>query len=155
MRPNGEAEQAPGPTAGLGVIMFDMPNRFDVYLHDTPDQAAFDRENRRISNGCIRVQNPLDFAALLMDETLETIHEKVAGGTTLRKAMRRPVPVFLLYHTAFAADGGGLALRPDFYSRDAAVWRRLQKHAADSPAPPAAETAAARGAAVRRPRPGR
>ena len=48
----------PGPTAGLGAIMFDMPNRFDVYLHDTPGRALFRRGNRRISHGCIRVQNP-------------------------------------------------------------------------------------------------
>ncbi|HEY6434134.1 MAG TPA: L,D-transpeptidase family protein, partial [Acetobacteraceae bacterium] len=55
----GEVEQLPGPDAGLGLIMFDMPNRFDVYLHDTPDRYIFNRDNRRISHGCIRVQNPL------------------------------------------------------------------------------------------------
>jgi murein L,D-transpeptidase YcbB/YkuD len=126
--PNGEAKQAPGPEAGLGVIMFDMPNRFDVYLHDTPDKAAFDRENRRISNGCIRVEKPLEFAALVMDERLSVIEEKVATGATMRKAVAKPMPVFLLYHTAFAAADGSLQVRPDFYGRDATVWRRLQRH---------------------------
>jgi murein L,D-transpeptidase YcbB/YkuD len=125
--PNGEAEQAPGPTAGLGVIMFDMPNRFDVYLHDTPDKTAFERENRRISNGCIRVQKPLELAALVMDEKLDVIHEKVATGETLRKPVARPMPVFLLYHTAFASADGALQIRPDFYGRDETVWRRLQR----------------------------
>lgn len=130
--PNGEAKQAPGPTAGLGVIMFDMPNRFDVYLHDTPDRAAFERQNRRISNGCIRVERPLEFAAQLMDETIEALAAKVGTGTTLRKPLRSPVPVFLTYHTAFASPEGRVEVRPDFYGRDAAVWRRLQKHPPES-----------------------
>ncbi len=139
LRPNGEAEQAPGPSAGLGVIMFDMPNRFDVYLHDTPDKAAFDRENRRISNGCIRVHKPLEFAALLMDEKLEVIHEKVAMGGTVRKAMPRPVPVFVLYQTAFASADRVLETRPDFYGRDATLWHRLQKQPHERHAPGAAQ----------------
>jgi len=128
LRPNGEAEQAPGPEAGLGVIMFDMPNRFDVYLHDTPDKAAFDRKNRRISNGCIRVQNPLEFTALLMDQPLDAIREKVSTGGTTRRALPRPMPVFVLYQTAFVSAERGLEFRPDFYDRDAAVWRSLQKN---------------------------
>jgi murein L,D-transpeptidase YcbB/YkuD len=151
LRPNGEAEQAPGPTAGLGVIMFDMPNRFDVYLHDTPDKAAFDRENRRISNGCIRVHKPLDFAALVMGERLDVIHEKVATGATIRKPLPKPIPVFVLYQTAFASDDHRLDVRPDFYGRDATVWRRLQKHPEAVQAPGAGRAAAIRrGASPRR-----
>lgn len=135
LRPNGEAEQAPGPLAGLGLIMFDMPNRFDVFLHDTPDKAAFDRENRRISNGCIRVHNPLEFAALLMDEPLDTIHKKVATGGTTRKTLPKPVPVFVLYHTAFATADLALEVRQDFYGRDTPIWRRLQKRPPEHNAP--------------------
>lgn len=125
--PNGEAEQAPGPEAGLGVVMFEMPNRFDVYLHDTPHKEAFSLDNRRISNGCIRVQNPLQLAALLMEEPMDVIQHKVANGGTVRRLLPKPVPVFLLYHTAFAAAGRELEIRPDFYGRDEALWQRLQK----------------------------
>jgi murein L,D-transpeptidase YcbB/YkuD len=125
--PNGDAEQAPGPQAGLGAVMFEMPNRFDVYLHDTPDKDAFGRDNRRLSNGCIRVHNPLQFASLLMDEPLEVIHRKVATGDTVRKSLAQPVPVFVLYHTAFASPGREVEIRPDFYGRDEALWQRLQK----------------------------
>ena len=125
--PNGDAEQAPGPQAGLGAVMFEMPNRFDVYLHDTPDKEAFTRGNRRISNGCIRVQNPLELAALLMDEPINVIQHKVATGGTVRKPLPTPVPVFLLYQTAFASTGRELEIRPDFYERDEALWQRLQK----------------------------
>jgi murein L,D-transpeptidase YcbB/YkuD len=124
--PNGDAEQAPGPQAGLGAVMFEMPNRFDVYLHDTPDKEAFSRENRRMSNGCIRVQNPLEFAALLMEEPLDVIQKKVATSGTVRRALPKPVPVFVLYHTAFASAARDLEIRPDFYGRDEALWERLQ-----------------------------
>ncbi|MCA3358744.1 MAG: L,D-transpeptidase family protein [Roseomonas sp.] len=127
--PNGDARQAPGPQAGLGAVMFEMPNRFDVYLHDTPDKEAFSRDNRRLSNGCIRVHNPLEFAALLMDEPVEFIHRKVAAGDTVRKSLPEPMPVFVLYHTAFPAGGRDIEMRPDFYGRDEALWLRLQKGA--------------------------
>jgi murein L,D-transpeptidase YcbB/YkuD len=127
MLPNGDAEQAPGPQAGLGAVMFEMPNRFDVYLHDTPGKDAFNRDNRRLSNGCIRVHNPMQFAALLMDEPLATINKNVATRKTVRKSLAAPVPVFVLYHTAFAAAGRELEMRPDFYGRDESLWQRLQK----------------------------
>jgi murein L,D-transpeptidase YcbB/YkuD len=138
LRPNGEAEQAPGPLAGLGVVMFDMPNPFDVYLHDTPDRSAFARENRRISNGCIRVENPLQLAALLMDRPLEEIERRVAENGTIRDALPRRVPVFVVYHTAVLGADGRLDAREDFYARDEAVWRALHKHPPEPPAAPAA-----------------
>jgi murein L,D-transpeptidase YcbB/YkuD len=152
--PNGEGEQAPGPESGLGTIMFNMPNRFDVYLHDTPDKSAFSRENRRISNGCIRVQNPLQLASLLMEKPLEAIHETVAEGDTRWKQLPRPVPVFVTYQTAFAATDGTLQFRPDFYERDGGIWRQLRKN----PEPEEQEeTPAPRPvvAAATRPSPGR
>lgn len=129
LRANGEVEQLPGPTAGLGLIMFDMPNRFDVYLHDTPDRQLFNRPNRRISHGCIRVQNPLELAALLMDQPLDAIHEGIAMGSTTRNNLPAPVPVFVAYQTAFTGGGGALEFRPDFYNRDGDIWRHLQKRA--------------------------
>lgn len=141
MLPNGDAEQAPGPQAGLGAVMFEMPNRFDVYLHDTPDKEVFSRDNRRLSNGCIRVHNPLQFAALLMDEPLDIINKNVATGDTVRRSLAEPVPVFVLYHTAFAA-GRDLEMRPDFYGRDEALWQRLQKRPLEQGAPSRGQVAA-------------
>jgi len=127
MLANGEVEQLPGPDAGLGLIMFDMPNRFDVYLHDTPDRGIFSRDNRRISHGCIRVQNPREFAALLMDQSVDAINREIATGNTSRNDLPTPVPVFVVYQTAFVDAGGMLHFRPDFYNRDAAIWRSLQE----------------------------
>ncbi len=122
----GEAEQLPGPEAGLGLLMFDMPNRFDVYLHDTPDRDIFKRDNRRISHGCIRVQNPREFAALLLREPVDSIDRGIAIGRTTRHDLPTPVPVFVVYETAFVDAGGTLQFRPDFYRRDAGIWRALQ-----------------------------
>jgi murein L,D-transpeptidase YcbB/YkuD len=126
MLASGEAEQLPGPDAGLGLIMFLMPNRFDVYLHDTPNKEIFNRDNRRISHGCIRVQNPIEFAALLMQEPIETINQGIAIGSTTRKNLPTPVPVFVVYQTAFVDTDGTLQFRPDFYDRDAEIWQQLQ-----------------------------
>jgi murein L,D-transpeptidase YcbB/YkuD len=128
MLANGDVEQLPGPEAGLGLIMFDMPNRFDVYLHDTPDREIFSRDNRRISHGCIRVQNPREFAALLMDQPIDVINQGIATGNTTRNDLRTPVPVFVVYQTAFVDTAGTLQFRPDFYDRDAAIWRLLQEN---------------------------
>jgi murein L,D-transpeptidase YcbB/YkuD len=138
LRPNGEVEQQPGPEAGLGYIMFDMPNRFDVYLHDTPARYIFNRVNRRISHGCIRVQNPREFAALLMRQPIDTINEGIAVGSTTRNSLPVPVPVFVTYQTAFVDADGTLQFRPDFYNRDASIWRQLQgrPQAQDLAAPP-------------------
>ncbi|WP_158287622.1 L,D-transpeptidase family protein [Falsiroseomonas bella] len=152
--PNGEAEQAPGPESGLGAIMFVMPNRFDVYLHDTPDKSAFGRENRRISNGCIRVENPLQLASLLMEKPLGAIHEAIAEGGTTRKPLPRPVPVFVTYQTAFATADGTLQFRPDFYARDAGIWRQLRKNPGPEETPEPAPEAAPAVAAATRPSPG-
>jgi murein L,D-transpeptidase YcbB/YkuD len=156
--PNGDAKQAPGPEAGLGSVMFEMPNRFDVYLHDTPDKDAFGRENRRLSNGCIRVHNPLEFAALLMEEPVEFIHRKIATGDTLRKSLPEPMPVFVSYLTAFQAGGRDVEIRPDFYGRDEALWVRLQKHLPEQDELRAGQMAAAlrptpAAGSVRRPTP--
>nr|WP_246514674.1 L,D-transpeptidase family protein [Neoroseomonas soli] len=128
MRANGEVEQLPGPSAGLGYVLFDMPNRFDVYLHDTPDRFLFSRDNRRMSRGCIRVQNPRELAALLMHQPIDSIDRKIAMGSTTRDTLPTPVPVFVAYQTAFVDADGTVQFRPDFYNRDADVWRRLQRH---------------------------
>ncbi|MFT8417281.1 MAG: L,D-transpeptidase family protein [Acetobacter sp.] len=127
MLPNGEIEQMAGPEAGLGLLMFDMPNRFDVYLHDTPDRSLFNRANRRISHGCIRVQNPRGLAALLLKEPLGSINQDIATGKTTRHDLPMGVPVFVIYQTVFMDENGVLRYAPDFYNRDPALWKQLHR----------------------------
>jgi murein L,D-transpeptidase YcbB/YkuD len=125
MLPNGILQQPAGPSSGLGQLMFDMRNRFDVYLHDTPGKNAFGRDDRRISHGCIRVEKPRELAALLMQQPIEAIDQAIATGSTTESALPQPVPVFVAYETAFADVDGRLQFRPDFYGRDAEIWTQL------------------------------
>jgi murein L,D-transpeptidase YcbB/YkuD len=103
-----------------------MPNRFDVYLHDTPDRDIFSRTNRRLSHGCIRVQNPRELAALLMGQSIGEIDAGIEKGGTTRNDLPVPVPVFVVYETAFVDSHGVLQFRPDFYRRDDAIWNQMQ-----------------------------
>jgi murein L,D-transpeptidase YcbB/YkuD len=125
MLPNGGLQQLPGPNAGLGQLKFEMENRFGVYLHDTPSKNLFSRDNRRISHGCIRVQNPRELAALLMQQPIDTINQAIAVGGTTRRNLPAPVPVFVVYQTAYVDGAGTLQFRPDVYNRDAEIWPYL------------------------------
>ena len=125
MLPNGGMQQRPGPNAALGQLKFEMENRFDVYLHDTPSKALFDRDNRRISHGCIRVQNPRELAALLMQQPIDRLDQAIATGVTSRLALPAPVPAFMVYQTAFVDTDGKLQLRLDVYNRDPEIWAYL------------------------------
>jgi L,D-transpeptidase YcbB len=125
MLPNGGLQQLPGPNAGLGQLKFEMENRFDVYLHDTPSKNLFSRDNRRISHGCIRVQNPRELAALLMQQPIDTINQAIAMDGTNRRNLLAPVPVFVVYQTAFVDINGTLKFFPDVYNRDAEIWPHL------------------------------
>jgi murein L,D-transpeptidase YcbB/YkuD len=125
MLPNGGLQQQAGPNSGLGQLMFEMTNRFDVYLHDTPSRNLFNRDNRRISHGCIRVENPRELAALLMQQPLDAINQAIATGSTAESNLPTPVPVFVVYQTAFADIDGTLQFRPDVYNRDAEIAPHL------------------------------
>ena len=102
-----------------------MPNRHDVYLHDTPTRNLFARDNRRLSHGCIRVQNPRELASLLLRQPTEAVNSGIAGGATNRRSLPSAVTVFVVYETAFADTDGTLQFRPDVYSRDDEIWPRL------------------------------
>jgi murein L,D-transpeptidase YcbB/YkuD len=126
MRGNGAIQQLPGAGTALGQLKFEMQDRFDVYLHDTPLKALFARDNRRQSHGCVRVQNPRDLAALLLRQPVEVINQGIALGYTNRRMLPAPIPVFVVYQTAFAGADGGIEFRPDVYQRDAEIWQHLR-----------------------------
>jgi murein L,D-transpeptidase YcbB/YkuD len=125
MQPNGLLQQLPGPDAALGRLKFEMDNRFGVYLHDTPEKSLFSRDDRRISHGCIRVQNPRELAALLMQQPIDKIDQEIATGETTRINLPASVPVFVVYQTAFVDIDGKLQFRPDVYNRDGDIWAHL------------------------------
>lgn len=116
--------QAPGPRNALGRIKIDMPNPHAIYLHDTPQKAAFDRADRALSHGCIRVQNIEELAALLHDEDeLEDALTNPARTRVLQ--LESSVPVYIVYFTAEAQPDGTIRYLDDLYQRDQALLGRI------------------------------
>lgn len=123
--------QGPGETNPLGRIKFLFPNPHFVYLHDTPSRGQFARADRAASSGCIRIDRPLELAALLVEGmagwSRARIEEVIASGSTKVISLERPVPVYLLYSTASLADDGELHFSNDIYRRDPAVLAALDR----------------------------
>ncbi|NEX11512.1 MAG: murein L,D-transpeptidase [Prosthecochloris sp.] len=118
--------QPPGVRNALGRVKFMFPNRHFVYLHDTPGKHLFDRSERAFSHGCIRLENPLDLAGVLLGWSPEQIESALSSGKTRTVNLSRPIPVFLLYLTA-VAEGDEVLFRNDVYNRDAAVLNALDR----------------------------
>ncbi len=125
--------QDPGPQNALGRIMFLFPNKFDVYMHDTPERWLFSRAIRDFSSGCIRVEKAVDLAGYLLrddpDWTVEKITEAIETGETKTIRLRSPLNIHVLYWTAWLGEDGRVQFRQDIYLRDAALVRALDEHA--------------------------
>jgi murein L,D-transpeptidase YcbB/YkuD len=121
--------QRPGPQNALGQVKFMFPNAHSIYLHDTPSRALFGQAERNFSSGCIRVEHPLDLAAVLLRHnegwTRERIESTVGNDTEKTVVLPEKVPVHLLYWTAWATADGPVHFRRDVYDRDEAVHSAL------------------------------
>lgn len=117
--------QPPGEGNALGRIRFNFPNKFLVYQHDTPDKYLFAKDERAYSHGCMRVQNPDQYAATLLGITAPQDNytpEKIRsmyGKGEVNINLTTPIPVNITYQTAFVDDSGKLEFRKDVYGRDA------------------------------------
>ena len=119
--------QRPGSKNSLGLIKFEMANPFDVYLHDTPAKALFALPRRGLSHGCIRVESPQTLALrLLPNHSPEEIGEAIAKGTTTTMPLAQPLPVYVMYWTAFLGEDGHVNFRDDLYGRDTAIAHVLK-----------------------------
>lgn len=122
--------QRPGPRNALGQVKFVFPNRYDVYLHDTPGRAAFGASRRDLSHGCVRVEDALGLARwVLRDQpegTAEGLRALLDDPAPRRVDVRRPLRVLLLYGTAVATRDGRLLFFEDLYGHDAALGRALR-----------------------------
>ena len=124
--------QPPGEANALGRIRFNFPNKFLVYQHDTPDKNLFAKEERAFSHGCMRVQNPDQYASVLLNITMPNDHytpEKIRsmyGHSEIDLKFPTPIPVNITYQTAFVDDGGKLQFRKDVYGRDATMVALLK-----------------------------
>ncbi len=124
--------QPPGEANALGRIRFNFPNKFLVYQHDTPDKHLFAKDERAFSHGCMRVQNPDQYAAALLSIALPNERytaERVRGMYGKGEAnlnFPTAIPVNITYQTAFVDDAGKLQFRKDIYSRDAQMLAVLR-----------------------------
>ena len=121
--------QAPGPENPLGRIKFICPNPYYVYLHDTPEAEKFREGWRAFSAGCIRVEKPLEFAVLLMDNenkwNLDKIRKSIESGRTRTVFLPRKMPIMFLYFTVRVEYNEMIHFRDDIYGRDDAVIKGL------------------------------
>lgn len=123
--------QPPGPRNALGQVKFIFPNQYNIYLHDTPSQSLFTREVRAFSHGCIRLDDPKEFAYHLL-AAQESDPIGFFEGILRTRAERRveletQLPVHLVYRTAFTSVTGELQFRNDIYGRDARIWDALAR----------------------------
>lgn len=123
--------QNPGPRNALGLVKFIFPNKHAVYLHDTPSRHNFSRTNRAFSSGCIRVENPMELATLLLEDQgswdRSRIDDVVASGKRTTVHLTEPLAVFLLYWTAFPGRDGKVHFRRDLYDRDPPLLATLRE----------------------------
>jgi len=117
--------QEPGPGNALGRVKFIFPNPFFVYFHDTPSKGLFGRSARAFSHGCIRTENPLDLAALLLEDKegwdRVRIDKVVDSARMTTVTLAEPMTVFLLYWTAEVGEDGVIGFREDIYNRDGRI----------------------------------
>ncbi len=122
--------QPPGPSNALGTVKFLFPNKYNIYLHDTPAKSLFQRQVRAFSHGCIRLGQPHDFAyALLAVQTSDPVdyfQSRLRTGAETRVDLEKHVPVHIVYRTAFTSVTGEMQYRPDIYGRDARIWDALE-----------------------------
>jgi murein L,D-transpeptidase YcbB/YkuD len=121
--------QAPGADNALGLVKINFPNSYLVYLHDTPSKGLFDQNERAFSSGCIRVERPLELAALLLNDPQtwnpNSIDTVIKAGTTRTVRLPKPVPVLLMYWTVDPTSAGRVVFKRDPYGRDAKMLQAL------------------------------
>lgn len=121
--------QKPGKGNALGRVKFLFPNRYDIYFHDTYNEEVFKKENRAVSHGCIRLQDPEKLANYLLKDdkswTPEKIHTAMQGDKEQYVKVSPPVPVWITYYTAWVNDNGQMEYRPDLYGHDSETAQML------------------------------
>ncbi len=120
--------QKPGPGNALGQIKFMFPNNYNIYLHDTPQEHLFARDERALSHGCIRVAGPVRLADYVLSDEgwpRDSIRAAMREVENRRVPVDRPIPVFIAYLTAWAAEDGTVHFREDLYDYDPALRQEL------------------------------
>ncbi|MEM9241617.1 MAG: L,D-transpeptidase family protein, partial [Pseudomonadota bacterium] len=133
-----DLKQPPSNSNALGLVKYMFPNKYNIYLHDTPSKHLFAHERRAYSHGCIRLADPFDFGYTLLaaqeDEPVDFFHKVLATGKETRVDLDQPIPVHIIYRTAFTDSKGRPQYRSDVYGRDAKIWNAMVRAGVTSPA---------------------
>jgi murein L,D-transpeptidase YcbB/YkuD len=139
---DGRVRQRPGRNNALGRYKFLFPNKDNIYLHDTPADHLFSRVRRDFSHGCIRLERPGDLARLIAaratNHSAASIDAMVATGQEKWVALKRPIPVYLVYFTAWVKEHGTLRFHHDVYGHDEQLesqQNELHETASETPVP--------------------
>lgn len=123
--------QKPGGSNSLGLVKFMFPNEHSIYIHDTPSRSLFELENRALSHGCIRIQDPAKFAQLLLQDDSSWTLEKITEAMNQEKEqivdLEKNIPVVMFYMTFWADSNGAPHFRSDIYNRDQEVLLAMRK----------------------------
>lgn len=121
--------QPAGPRAALGYVKFNLPNQWDIYLHDTPGRYVFANKYRYLSHGCVRVKDPKTLAALILEESnvgVDSINTLIARNRT-RQFPTPKIPVYITYTTANADSSlQRVIYLNDPYKKDSVLLARLK-----------------------------
>ena len=124
-----DVQQPPGPGNALGEVKFMFPNQWSIYLHDTPSRSLFSHETRAYSHGCVRLADPREFAYALLaaqeSDPVSYYHMIQRTGRLTRVPLVTPIPVHLVYRTAYTSVDGRKNYRNDIYGRDARIYDAL------------------------------
>ncbi len=118
-------QQPPGPENALGKIKFLFPNSHDIYMHDTPTRKLFGETVRSFSHGCVRVENPQEFAAVLLGWQRSSIENRIESGESTSVRLPAPYRVHLNYFTAWPTADGKVNYHADIYGRDETMFKAL------------------------------
>lgn len=122
--------QDPGPLNALGRVKFMFLNKFNIYLHDTPARPLFEETQRDFSHGCIRIQQPIELAVYLLRQNPRWTRDAILGaldeGVDRTVPLPQPIPIHLLYWTAWADGDGTIQFRGDIHAWDAPLWKALR-----------------------------
>jgi murein L,D-transpeptidase YcbB/YkuD len=122
--------QQPGPANQLGQVKFLFPNDYSVCMHDTPAKTLFSKARRDFSHGCIRVDEPIELAEVLLERegwTRGQVMAEVESGKTKAVNLNAPLPVIMVYQTAEVDEQGEMHFYDDLYGRDAALLQALDE----------------------------
>jgi murein L,D-transpeptidase YcbB/YkuD len=118
-------QQPPGAKNALGELKFLFPNKHSIYMHDTPTRNLFVEAVRAFSHGCVRVENPREFATVLLGWDRAKVDEMTDSGASESVKLDRKIPVYMTYFTAWPDSSGKIHYFNDIYERDAAMARAL------------------------------